>query len=177
MNYRLEEIVSNKEFLKRSAEIQKQIEKDYKEKEGVTFVSILNGAFCFTTFLVQGISLKNPVIEFIKVSSYGEELSSKGEIDFKTSIDFAIKDKHVILVDDILDTGLTLSKIKEDLLALKPKSLKLCVLIEKERADIQRPKADYVGFYLPNVFLVGCGLDWASKHRELNYIAKIINKE
>ncbi len=177
MNYKLEKIVSNTEFLKTVTELKKQIEQDYKGKEGVVFVSILNGAFYFTTFLTSGIDLKKPIIEFIKVSSYGEDMFSKGDLDIKTVIDFDIKDKHVILIDDVLDTGLTLSKVKEELLALKPKSLKICVLIEKEGANLNGLQADYVGFLLPNVFLVGCGLDWANKYRELNYIAKVIKEE
>ncbi len=177
MNYKLEKIISNKEFLARTAEIQKQIEKDYKEYEEIIFISILNGASYFTTFLTSGIQLKKPVIEFIKVSSYGEDMFSQGRVNFKTTIDFDIKDKNVILIDDVLDTGLTLSKIKEELLSLNPKSLKVCVLIEKEGTNTHNIKADYVGFLLPNVFLVGCGLDWANQYRTLKYIAKIIKEE
>ena len=107
----------------------------------------------------------------MKVSSYGKEKESSGEIKIEKDLGIEIKNKNVIIVEDIIDTGLTMNSLKKYLLARKPKSLKICTLLDKkERRKIQID-ADYIGFEIPNKFVLGYGLDYEEYYRNLPYIA------
>ncbi len=165
-------ILDEKTIQKKVEEIARQIEKDYEGKE-VIFVGVLKGAFIFLADLVRKIEKVDVLIDFVKVSSYGASTETSGvvRLDFDTTMN--LEGKHVILVEDILDTGLTLKYLKELLEKKNPRSLKIAVLLDKferRKVDIE---ADYVGFRVPDRFLVGYGLDYAEKYRNIPYVMEL----
>ncbi len=164
--------IDEKDIKQKVKEIAQKISDDYKDSENLVLVGVLKGAFIFLADLVR--ELKVPCeIDFIKVSSYGKSTESSGivRIELDTKID--ISDRDVIIVEDILDTGLTLKYIKELFLSRNPRSLKIAVLLDKyerRKVDIE---ADYLGFKVPDKFLVGYGLDFAEKYRYLPYVMEL----
>ncbi|MCS7245363.1 MAG: hypoxanthine phosphoribosyltransferase [candidate division WOR-3 bacterium] len=153
-------------------ELAQKISKDYENSDNLVVIGVLKGAFIFLADLVR--ELKIPCkVDFIKVSSYGQSTQSSGivRIELDTSIDIANSD--VLIVEDILDTGLTLKYIKELILSRNPRSLKIAVLLDKvERRKIDI-SADYVGFVVPDKFLVGYGLDFSENYRNIPYIKEL----
>jgi hypoxanthine phosphoribosyltransferase len=174
MNYRLETLVESEKVQQSIARLRSRIEEDYKASEQVSVLSLLKGSYYLTAEILKDIRLNDVRINFIKVSSYGSAMSSSGTIKIEGWSTLDIEGKDVIVLDDIFDSGLTLVKVKEFLLQYKPKSLKFCVLAEKIKQRTVDFKADYVGLTIPDEFVVGCGLDYAERHRELSYIAKVI---
>ncbi len=165
-------ILDEKTIQEKVREIARQIEEDYEGKE-VIFVGVLKGAFIFLADLVRKIEKVDVLIDFVKVSSYGASTETSGvvRLDFDTTMN--LEGKHVILVEDILDTGLTLKYLKELLEKKNPLSLKIAVLLDKferRKVDIE---ADYVGFRVPDRFLVGYGLDYAEKYRNIPYVMEL----
>lgn len=160
-------IINSFDLQKRVIELSKAIEKDYEE---VYVIGLLNGAFMFVSDLSRHIQ-KNVFVDFMKVSSYVGDKSSNLNVLCDISLD--IKDKDVVLVDDILDTGKTLSKVKELILSKHPKSLKICVLLDKPSRREVDVKADYIGFEIEDKFVVGYGLDYNGFGRNLGFIAQI----
>ncbi len=153
-------------------ELGRQISDDYKG-EDLIVVGILKGAFIFMADLVRNIKLPLEV-DFMSVSSYGMSTISSGEVRINKDLDFSIKDKHVLIIEDIVDTGLTLNYIKEILTKREPKSVKVCCLLDKpSRRKVDIP-LEYVGYSIPDEFIVGYGLDYAEKYR--NYPAVCILK-
>lgn len=162
----------NEEMLhKRIDEIAKQIEEEYKDKE-ITLICILKGSVFFTVDLAKKIK-GNVKLEFIRVSSYGEGTESTGEIKMKLDLKDSIQGKDVIVVEDIIDTGRTLSYLIEYLKMKKPNSVKLCALLDKPERRIKDVKVDYTGFQIPDKFVIGYGLDCNEEYRNLPYIAYI----
>lgn len=153
------------EGVKRIAE---EINRDYEGKE-IYAIGILKGAMIFYADLVREINV--PVaFDFMAASSYGKNTTSSGEVKILKDLDFSIEGKHVIIVEDIVDSGLTLSYLLKNMESRKPASVKLCALLNKpERREVD-VNVDYVGFEVPNEFLVGYGLDYAGKYRNLPYI-------
>ncbi|WP_407465788.1 hypoxanthine phosphoribosyltransferase [Megamonas hypermegale] len=145
-----------------------EINRDYQGKE-IYAIGILKGAMVFYADLVRAINV--PVaFDFMAASSYGKSASSSGEVKILKDLDFSIEGKDVIVIEDIVDSGLTLSYLLRVLQSRHPASVKLCALLNKpERREVD-VKVDYVGFDVPNEFLVGYGLDYASKYRNLPYI-------
>ena len=156
-------LVSREEIAKRVAELGKQISEDYKG-ESVTLVCTLRGASIFFADLVRGIE-GDVEIDFIAVSSYGAGTKSSGEVKMIKDLSEPIKDKNVIIVEDIIDTGITLCYLKKLLLARAPKSLKVCSLLDKPSRRQVDFKGDYIGFEIENEFVVGYGLDYGEKMR------------
>ena len=154
----------------RIAELAKQIDEDYKG-ETVTVISVLKGAVFFTVDLVK--KMKTPIeLELMQVSSYvGTE--STGKIKIKKDLDHSIEGKHVLIVEDIIDTGHTLSHLKEYLLSKNPASLKLAVLADKKERREAEVDIDYTGFVIPNKFVVGYGFDYDEIGRNLPYVGYI----
>lgn len=154
-----------KEGVKRIAA---QINRDYAGKE-IYAIGILKGAVIFYADLVREINV--PVsFDFMAASSYGKSSRSSGEVKIMKDLDYSIEGKHVIIIEDIVDSGLTLSYLLNNMKSRKPASVKLCALLNKpERREVD-VTVDYVGFEVPNEFLVGYGLDYASKYRNLPYI-------
>ena len=164
-------LIDEEKLNKRISEIAKQIEEEYKGKE-ITLICILKGSIFFTVDLARKIN-EDIKIEFIRVSSYGEGTESTGEIKMKLDLKDSIQGKDVIVIEDIIDTGRTLSYLLEYLKMKKPNSLKLCALLDKPDRRKIDVKVDYTGFQIPDKFVVGYGLDWDEKYRNLPYIGYI----
>jgi len=141
----------------------------------VTLICILKGAFIFLADLVRNILIPLKV-EFVGLSSYGSNSQSLGEIRVTKDIQFVIKGKDVILVEDIIDTGLTIAYLRDRIAAENPNSLRICVLIDKEERREVDIKADYAGFRLEEGFVVGYGLDFDERYRQLPDIWRIVDK-
>lgn len=154
-------------------EIAAQITKDYAGKE-VHLVCILKGSIFFTCELAKRIDL--PVtLDFMSVSSYGDGTESTGRIKMVKDLDENIEGKDVIVIEDIIDTGRTLSHLMEVLKVRKPATLKLCTLLDKPSRRVVDVEVDYTGFKIPDEFVVGYGLDFAQKYRNLPYIGVVEN--
>ena len=160
----LKVLISEEELNKRAQELADQIYKDYNGQE-VTFICILKGSIFFTVELSK--RMKSDVnFEFIRVSSYHGQ-NSTGVIEMKVELQGDIKDKDVIIIEDIIDTGRTLSYLTEYLKSKGPRSLKICSLLDKKERRVCKMEADYVGFDIPDVFVLGYGLDVDEKYRNL----------
>jgi len=149
-------------------ELAQNISKDYVGKE-ILAVGILKGSFMFFSDIVREIEVPL-TLDFILASSYVKSETS-GEVKIHYDIREDISDKHVLLIDDIVDTGITLNHIRERILTRFPLSLKICTFLDKkERREVDIP-LDYVGYVIPNQFVVGYGLDYDNKYRNLPYIS------
>ncbi len=167
-------LFSSDKIKNRISELGEKITEDYKGKNLVV-IGILKGAFIFMADLVR--SIRIPVtLDFFSVSSYGMQSQSSGVVKIKKDIDIDLTDKDVIIVEDIVDTGLTLNYIKKYMKSHNPKSVKICTFLDKPKAHKTEIKIDYLGFQIENHFVVGYGLDFAEKYRNLPYIA-ILKKE
>ena len=166
-------LIDEQKLQNRISEIAKQIEEEYKNKE-ITLICILKGSVLFTADLAKRIN-EDVRLEFIRVSSYGEGTESTGEIKMKLDLKDSIQGKDIIVVEDIIDTGRTLSYLMEYLKMKKPNSIKLCALLDKPERRVKKVKVDYTGFQIPDKFVVGYGLDWDEKYRNLPYIGYIEN--
>ena len=158
-------LISREQIAHRVAELGAEITRDFTG-EPVLLVGVLKGATIFLADLARQVSLDTS-FDFIAVSSYGKGTTSSGEVQLTRDLDQPLGGKNVILVEDILDTGMTLSYLKILLLAHQPKSLKLAALLDKpsrRKADVQ---ADYLGFTIPDEFVVGYGMDHAEHYRNL----------
>lgn len=165
-------LYSMEEIQKRIAELGKEITKDYEGKE-IVIVCILKGAVFYAVDLAKNIDT-DVILEFMKVSSY-EGTESTGVITIKQDLSIDIKGKDVLVVEDIIDTGRTLRVLKEELLKRNPNSLKITTFLDKkERREVEM-EADYVGYEIPNKFVVGYGLDVDEKFRNIPYIGYIEN--
>ena len=160
----LKRVISVKAISKRVTELGRQITDDYRGKDPI-LVGILKGAFVFLSDLMRNIDL-SVQIDFIRISTYKSGMKP-GEIDLIMDISMPIRDRHVILVEDIVDTGVTLKFISDRILERTPASYRICALIDlKQRREVN-VKLDYVGFELENGFIVGYGLDMAEEGRNL----------
>lgn len=149
-------------------ELGKQIENDYKGEE-ILVVGILKGANVFTCDLIRQIDL-DVKIDFMSVSSYGSGTESSGTVRILKDLDTDIKGRNVLIVEDIIDSGRTLSNLVKELQIRKPKSLKLCTLLDKPSRRVVDVDVEYVGFEIEDKFIVGYGIDYAEKYRNLPYI-------
>ncbi len=156
-------LITSEQIAQRVRELGEQISKDY-EGECVTLVCTLRGAILFFADLVREIKC-DTVLDFISVSSYGAGTTSSGEVKMIKDLSEPIKDKHVIIVEDIIDTGLTLTYLKRLFSARGPKSLKVCSLLDKPSRRTVDCKGDYIGFEIENEFVVGYGLDFNENMR------------
>lgn len=165
----VERVLFSEEQLKaRVAEIAAQIDNDYG-KQAPLLVSVLRGSFIFMADLVRNIHLPCTV-DFMAVSSYGAGTSSSGQVKIIKDLSEHIEGKDVIVVEDILDSGNTLSYLLQLLQARKPASVRLCTLLDKPSRRVKDVAVDYSGFSIPDYFVVGYGLDYAEKYRNLPYI-------
>ena len=171
----LEKILIGKDKLQtRIEELGKEISRDYKDKNPI-LICILKGAVLFLSDLMKNISVPLE-IDFLSLSSYGNSTKSSGIVKIRKDIEADIFGRHVIVVEDIVDSGLTLEYIMDYLNKHKPLSVKTCTLLDKPDAHKIAIKIDYVGFEVGNEFVVGYGLDFAEKYRNLPYIG-ILKKE
>ncbi len=162
-------LLSNQQIVDRTAQLGEAITRDYQGQE-LTAICVLKGAAVFFSQLIQQIKL--PVtLDFIQVSSYGKSTVSDGKLAWLKQPEFPVAGKHILLVEDILDTGFTLWNVRQKLLSQGAESVKICTLLDKPaRRKVPQIQADYVGYTVPDAFLVGYGLDYAEKCRNLPYI-------
>lgn len=160
--------LSEEEIANRIQQLADQINKDYAGKE-ITVVGVLNGAFMFTADLIRRLNV--PVeLDFIAASSYGDDTSSSGQVKIEWDLKKEIKGKHILLVEDIVDTGLTIKSLKALLGSREPASIKLASLLFKPARNVHPVDIDYLAFEIEDKFVIGYGLDYAGKYRELPYI-------
>jgi len=166
--WKKEVLIPKEEIQKRVKELGQQISRDYEAKEPV-LIGVLNGVIFFFADLVRAMSIPAK-LDFVRAASYGASMSSSGEVRFTKELEIPVKGRPVIIVEDIVDTGLTLVKIIENIRRKGPESLRVCVLIDKtERRQVDVP-VDYRGFEVPKGFLVGYGLDFNEQYRYLRDI-------
>lgn len=171
MAERVEVLLTEVEVDKRIKEIGEQISKDYAGKS-VHLVCVLKGGSFFMCELAKRITI--PVsIDFMSVSSYGRDTKSSGVVRIVKDLDESLKDKHVIVIEDIVDSGRTLSYLMDMLQSRGPKDVKLCTLLDKPERRVVEVKVDYTGFEIPDEFVVGYGLDYDQKYRNLPYIGMV----
>ena len=165
----IQEILFSEEQLKaRVAEIARQIETDYAGKE-IMLISVLRGSFIFMADLCRAIQLPC-TLDFMSVSSYGKSTTSSGQVQITKDLSEDITGRHVIVVEDILDSGNTLSYLLKILENRHPASIRLCTLLDKPERRVKPVEVHYTGFTIPDAFVVGYGLDYAERYRNLPYI-------
>ncbi len=162
---KLEELISKDEIQDRVKELAEEIERDYQGNE-IIVISVLKGAFIFTADLLRYLTIPSQV-EFLAVSSYGSSTKSSGVIRIIKDLDVNIQGKNVLLVEDIVDSGLTLNYLKHNLKSRLPASLKICTLLDKPDKREVEIYADYVGFVIDDYFVVGYGLDYSEYYRNM----------
>ncbi len=171
MAERIEVLLTEAEVDKRIQEIGDQISKDYAGKQ-VHLVCVLKGGSFFMCELAKRISV--PVsLDFMSVSSYGGDTKSSGVVRIVKDLDEPLKDKHVIVIEDIVDSGRTLSYLLDMLESRGPADVKLCTLLDKPERRVTDVPVDYTGFTIPDAFVVGFGLDYAQRYRNLPYVGVI----
>lgn len=161
-----EKLILKKEIKKRIKELSEDINDDFVKNEELIIICLLKGSFIFTSDLVRLIN-RNCKIHFIKVSSYYGSTETSGNVSFSDKIDIDITNKSVLLIDDILDTGLTLKNITDFLNKKNPKILKTCVLLDKKVRRKVDFESDYTGFVIEDKFVIGYGLDFDEEYRNL----------
>jgi len=166
-------LISEKEIEKKVTEVANQIMQDYEDKP-ITFICVLKGASVFMVDLAK--KIKNSVeFEFIRTSSYENGTESTGVVRLLKDIEISIEGKDVIIIEDILDTGRTLNYLKDYFLRQNPNSLKVCTLLDKPDRRVVDVKADYNAFSIPDKFVIGYGLDYAEKYRNLPFVGVLSN--
>ena len=167
----IRELVSEEEVEKRVCELGRQISEDYAGRQ-VHLICVLKGGVFFMCELAKRITV--PVsMDFMSVSSYGDGTASSGVVKIAKDLDESLEGKDVLIVEDIIDSGRTLSYLIQILEKRGPKSLKLCTLLDKPERRVKPVTVDYVGFNIPDDFVVGYGLDSAQKYRNLPYIGVV----
>lgn len=156
----------------RVTEIAAAIERDYPAGEEIHLVGVLKGGFVFMADLVRAMGPR-VTLDFIAVSSYAKSTKSSGEVRMLKDLDSGLEGRHVIIVEDIVDTGLTLTYLQDILRARAPRSLRTACLLSKPSRRAVQVSVEYVGFTLEDRFVVGYGLDFAEKYRNLPYIAEL----
>ena len=160
-------LITDAQLARRVKTLAREIEKDFRGREMVV-VSLLNGTVLFLADLIRHLNL--PLrLDFIGVSSYGLGTES-GELVFTKELRLDVRGRDVLLVDDILDTGKTMSRVLPKLKALKPRRIKTCVLLDKPERRTHKIQADYIGFGIPDYFVIGYGLDFAERYRNLPFV-------
>ena len=172
MNFTVKEMIAQEKVENRIKEIAAQINKDYEGKS-VHLVCILKGSIFFTCELAKYITL--PVtIDFMQCSSYGADTKSSGIVKLAKDLDEPITGRHTIIIEDIIDSGRTLSHLVKLLSQREPASLQLCTLLDKPDRRVVEVDVKYVGFEIPDKFVVGFGLDYDQKMRNLPYIGEVV---
>ncbi len=168
-------LITEEEIKKRIKELAEEISREYRDKNPL-FVGILKGSFIFMADLVRELDF-SVEIDFLAVSSYGKSTETSGVVKIIKDLTESINKRHVLLIEDIVDTGLTLRYLYHLLLDRRPESLKIAVLLDKRDRRVVDVPLHFVGFEVPNLFLVGYGLDYAEKYRNLKYIRSLNSEE
>jgi len=163
---RVKKVLINKEKIRgKVKEIGKLISEDYKNRN-LMLIGVLKGGFVFLADLIREIDI-DMELDFMAVSSYGVSTKSSGVVKIIKDLDANIEGKHILIVEDIVDTGLTLNYLKELIQRRGPESVKICTMLDKPSRRMTKLKIDYCGFEIPDEFVVGYGLDYADKYRNL----------
>lgn len=170
----VEVLISREKVEERIKELAKEIEKDYAGKELVC-VGLLKGSVMFMADLIKAVDL-DLRIDFMKVSSYGSGTNSTGVVKILKDVDVDLAGKDVLIVEDIIDTGLTILNVKDFLSKKNPNSVKVCTLLDKPSRRVVEVKGEYVGFEIPDEFVVGYGLDLDEKYRNLPFVGRFVRK-
>lgn len=166
---------TEEEVNKRIAELGAEISREY-EGRSITMICILKGAAAFACELAKRITV--PVeMEYMRCSSYGNETESSGVVKIDLDLDRPIREKNILVVEDIIDTGRTMHYLIEVLKSRGPAEVKLCTLLDKPDRRVTEVNIDYTGFVIPDKFIVGYGLDYAQKYRNLPYIGEVEPEE
>ena len=160
--------IAKEKIDKRIAELGQQIIEDFRDKNPI-FIGVLNGAYVFLSDLMRYVSIPCEV-DFLKLSSYGDEKVSSGEVTEKKAIDAQIEGRNVILVEDIVDTGLSMTYLVKKMMEKNPRSVSTITLLHKKEATNHNVFLDYVGFEIPDKFVLGYGMDYAQQGRNLAQI-------
>ncbi|AVM42291.1 hypoxanthine phosphoribosyltransferase [Fastidiosipila sanguinis] len=168
-------MISKEEIQEMCKRVAAEINKDYEGKE-VLFVGILNGAFLFLADLIRYIDVPCQV-DFMKVSSYGNAMTSSGNVSIQHDLSTDIEGKHVIIVEDIIDTGITLNHLKPLLQTRRPASLSLCAAFDKFERRLVDLDIEYLGIQIPDEFIVGYGLDFDGHYRNLPDVHYMVNND
>lgn len=161
-------LLSDEEIQKRVKELGEEISQDYRGKVPI-FIGVLNGAFIFMSDLLKNVDIECE-IDFFKLSSYGDSKISSGNVKLLKELNCDVNDREIIIVEDIVDTGLSIKYIEELLSKHTPKSMKVVSLLVKPESLKYDVKIDYIGFRIPSQFVIGYGLDYQQKYRNLNSI-------
>ncbi|MGL5950175.1 MAG: hypoxanthine phosphoribosyltransferase [Cetobacterium sp.] len=174
MDYIIEKMISEEDLQVRVREVAKEIEKDYKGKDLIC-VGLLKGSIMFMADLLKNVEM-DLAMDFMKVSSYHGGTDSTGVVKILKDVDADLTGKDVLIIEDIIDTGLTLESVKKFLMTKQPNSLKVCSLLDKPSRRKVEMVGEYIGFEIPDEFVVGYGLDYDELHRNLPYIGKVVRK-
>ena len=162
-------VLTAEQIQQRIKSLAREIEADYPRTEDLHFVCVLKGAFLFLADLVRAMS-REVTLDFIAVSSYAKGTTSSGEVKLVKDLDSGLEGRNVVIIEDIVDTGLTLAYLQEILRARSPRSLRTACLLSKPSRRLVEVPVEYVGFTIPDEFVVGYGLDYGERYRSLPYI-------
>lgn len=160
--------ITHEEIQQRIRKLGEKLSRDFKNKKPI-FIGVLNGAYIFLADLMRYVTIPCEV-DFLKLSSYGDEKVSSGEVQQLKQIDADIKDRHIILVEDIVDTGLSMKYLVDKVTEMNPATLSVVTMLHKKDATQHDVQLDYVGFKIPDLFVLGYGLDYAQEGRNLAQI-------
>ncbi len=173
MEYTIEVMIPELDIKKRVDQLGKQITAHYQDNNNLVMVGLLRGSFIFMADLARAIKV-NHSVDFMTASSYGNSMESSRDVHILKDLDDNIEGKDVLLVEDIIDTGNTLSKVMEILNLRAPNSIQICTLLDKPTRRERKVDVKWVGFEIPDEFVVGVGIDYAQKYRHLPYIGKVV---
>ena len=165
----IRELYSPEQIAERVMELGSAIARDYDDKE-LVLVGVLKGSFLFMADLARAVGGTNVMVDFLGLASYGDSTRSSGVVQITADLTRPVEGKHVVVVEDIVDTGLTMDYLLENLRTRHPASVKLCSLLHKPSRTQKQIPIDYLGFTIPDLFVVGYGLDYAQRYRNLPYI-------
>lgn len=173
MQHKIEVMISELEIKARVGQLGQQISEHYQNTDNLVMVGLLRGSFIFMADLARAIKV-NHCVDFMTASSYGNNMESSRDVHILKDLDDNIEGKDVLLVEDIIDTGNTLSKVLQILNLRAPNSIQICTLLDKPERREQEVDVKWVGFEIPDEFVVGVGIDYAQKYRHLPYIGKVV---
>mgnify|MGYP000323577668 FL=1 len=176
MKHKIEVMISEQEIKERVTQLGKQISTYYQDSNNLVMVGLLRGSFVFMADLARAIKV-NHSVDFMTASSYGNSMESSRDVHILKDLDDNIEGKDVLLVEDIIDTGNTLSKVLQILNLREPNSIQICTLLDKPIRREEEVDVKWVGFEIPDEFVVGVGIDYAQKYRHLPYIGKVVPLE
>ena len=162
-------LLSAQQIAERVKQLGAEITRDYQDQE-LVLVCVLKGSFLFGADLARAIASTQLQIDFLGLASYGDETRSSGVVQITYDLTRPVEGKHVLIVEDIVDTGLTMTYLLENLATRHPASVRLCSLLHKPSRAQKEVKIDYLGFTIPDLFVIGYGLDYAQRYRNLDYI-------